>query len=236
MVEYEHDYEQHPGIPGRLPDGERILWQGAPNWKSLAVRVFHIRLIGLYFGVIALWRLAVGMSDGTALVNLATSVLTAIAMGIVSIALLSCVAWLMQKTTVYTITNKRILMRIGIALSVTLNLPFTKIGTAAIKRFGTRSETGNLSLTTLGDDGLAWLMLWPHARPWKVSPAEPALRCINDIDGVADILATALEKASHERTNETTLDRQKAHQYTKQTHEGDFDSSDLTLSGVVAAE
>ena len=37
-------------------------------------------------------------------------------------------AWLTSRNTVYTITNKRVVMRIGIVLSVTFNLPLRVIG------------------------------------------------------------------------------------------------------------
>lgn len=212
-LEHEHDFEAIPGIPGRLPFGEHILWQGAPNWKSLAFRVFHVRLVAVYFAMIALWRLATGLNDGLALSHLVASVVTAIVMGGIAVALLILVAWCVGRTTVYTITNKRVLMRIGIALSVTLNLPFARIAAASVKEFAdkdsgkdsekqnrkgtaTNGSTGNLSLETGDGDRVPWLMLWPHARPGKFNPAQPTLRCIDDVEGVADILATALEEAS----------------------------------------
>jgi hypothetical protein len=50
-----------------------------------------------------------------------------------AIALLEAFAWGVQKTTLYTITNKRIVMRIGVALSATFNLPFTRIVSADMR-------------------------------------------------------------------------------------------------------
>lgn len=35
-----------PALP---PDGERILWQGRPQWTSVARRVMHVDLVALYF-------------------------------------------------------------------------------------------------------------------------------------------------------------------------------------------
>ena len=46
---HEHEWEAAPGLPSALPPGERILWQGAPDWRSLAVHAFHVRKIALYF-------------------------------------------------------------------------------------------------------------------------------------------------------------------------------------------
>ena len=31
---HEHEFEAQPGLPEKLPRGEVILWQGAPNWKA----------------------------------------------------------------------------------------------------------------------------------------------------------------------------------------------------------
>ncbi|MEY3475503.1 MAG: hypothetical protein RL087_1961, partial [Pseudomonadota bacterium] len=31
---HEHEFEAAPGLPAPLPVGERILWQGAPQWRA----------------------------------------------------------------------------------------------------------------------------------------------------------------------------------------------------------
>ena len=41
-----------PGLPGRLPEGETLLWQGAPDARTLLVRVFHLRFVGAYFALL----------------------------------------------------------------------------------------------------------------------------------------------------------------------------------------
>ena len=46
----EHDFEPIRGLPGPLPEGETILWQGAPDWRVLAVQAFHVRAVAIYFG------------------------------------------------------------------------------------------------------------------------------------------------------------------------------------------
>jgi hypothetical protein len=33
----------------RPSPGEHVVWQGAPDWRSLAVHAFHVRKIALYF-------------------------------------------------------------------------------------------------------------------------------------------------------------------------------------------
>jgi len=44
---HEHEWEAAPGLPSTLPAGERIVWQGSPDWKQLAVHAFHVRKIAV---------------------------------------------------------------------------------------------------------------------------------------------------------------------------------------------
>ncbi|MBY0520752.1 MAG: PH domain-containing protein, partial [Sphingomonas sp.] len=47
MTEYET--EPVPGLPGLLPKGETIIWQGSPNWRVLARTAFHTGAVTAYF-------------------------------------------------------------------------------------------------------------------------------------------------------------------------------------------
>ena len=42
----------------------------------------------------------------------------------------------------------------------------------------------------------AWLLLWPHVRPWRMRHPEPMLRSLPDAAHVAAILAPALTAAN----------------------------------------
>ena len=53
----EHEYEPIRGLPGQLPPGETITWQGAPEWRALARRAFGTRIVAGYFAVLAAWAL-----------------------------------------------------------------------------------------------------------------------------------------------------------------------------------
>ena len=55
---HEHEWEAAPGLPSALPAGEHVVWQGAPDWRSLAVQAFHVRKIAVYFA----FMLALGAS------------------------------------------------------------------------------------------------------------------------------------------------------------------------------
>lgn len=113
-----------------------------------------------------------------------------VVMGLVACAILYAIAWVQARTTVYTLTNRRVCLRIGAALTMTLNLPYVQIGSAHLDR--RRSGSGTIALETLGGTRISYLMTWPHVRPW-VFRTQPALRCIRDVDSVAAILADAAE-------------------------------------------
>ena len=119
-------------------------------------------------------------------------------MGLVACLILMGIAWCLAKTTVYTITNKRVAMRIGAALTVTLNVPFTMLASADLTK--RRDGTGSIVMDLLGDTRLSYLICWPHVRPWKMAPTQPALRCLPDVSKVAQILSEAAEKRIQERS------------------------------------
>lgn len=55
------------GLPETPPEGERILWQGAPAPWALAKSALAAHWVGGYFGLLAVWRgLALGTTDGLA--------------------------------------------------------------------------------------------------------------------------------------------------------------------------
>ncbi|MGA1462008.1 MAG: hypothetical protein ACO37Y_02315, partial [Steroidobacteraceae bacterium] len=86
MSDHDHDHEGEPvpGLPERLPEGEHILWQGAPRWTSLAVRAFHVRKLAIYFGLLMALRALESIRAGSTLVEAAAE-----ATGLLPLALLA---------------------------------------------------------------------------------------------------------------------------------------------------
>ena len=113
-------------------------------------------------------------------------------------------AFVQAKATVYTITNKRVAMRIGAALTMTLHLPFKQIQNANLNMRRGGAGTIAMELDPEGGTRLSYLMTWPHVRPWKVKHTQPALRCIPDAKRVAAILSDAAETAVSEPQIEIT--------------------------------
>jgi hypothetical protein len=118
------------------------------------------------------------------------------------VGLLLCgVGYIQAKETLYTITNRRVVMRIGAALTLTLNLPFTKIDNAAVAK--KRGGFGNIAFETSGDTKFSYFVLWPHARSWYFGKPQPTLKCIPDIEKVSSILGEAAKSRIIEKDNHT---------------------------------
>ncbi len=185
----EYDVEPIRGLPGDLPQGERILWQGSPEAGQLAVRAYHIRGVAIYFALLAGWG-AIGALTGT---NSWLGTLVTLGIGALGLAVIGTIAWGASRTTVYTLTNKRIVLRFGIALPKCVNLPLTTIKAADLAIHG--HGTGDIVLRLTEQQRLGWMQLWPHARPWKLAEVQPMLRSIPDADKVASLLARTVAAA-----------------------------------------
>ncbi len=178
------------GLPERLPEGEHILWQGAPDWWSLSRRVFYVGTAGFYFTALIAVRVSVGLYNGETLTKAASDITSVLPLGLATMAILAFMAWWVARTTIYTITNRRVVMRIGAAISKTVNLPYKVITSVGLRTYA--DETGDIPLSLNGDGKVAYLHLWPHARPWRLARPEPMLRCVPDAAKVAAILSSAL--------------------------------------------
>jgi len=186
----EHDFEPIRGLPGDLPEGEQLIWQGAPDWKVMARRVFHVPVVGAYFIGLMAWRVADSLSTGTPWSTALLNALWVTPLAIAGLGLLAGLAWLNTRTTVYTITNRRVVMRFGAALTKAINIPFGIIESADFLTFS--GGSGDVSITLKAPNKVAYLQLWPHARPGKLAAPQPTFRSIAKAAEVAVVLANAL--------------------------------------------
>jgi hypothetical protein len=186
----EHDGEPAPGLPERLPEGEKVLWQGAPRWQSLARRPFHLRAIALYFAALAVWGGASAAADGAGAGTVALDALRVALVASLPLTTLLAVSVLAARTTLYTVTDRRLVLRVGVALPMAVNIPLGAVRSAGLRR---RSDgTGDISLSLLPSRRVSFVALWPHVRPWRFSKPEPLLRGLPDADVAARALAAAL--------------------------------------------
>ena len=78
-------------------------------------------------------------------------------------------------------------------------------------RFEDRADgSGDLPLTLSGEDRIAWLHLWPHARPFHLAHPEPMLRSVPDAAAVAQLLSQAWSHSTGLALNTAITEREES--------------------------
>jgi Bacterial PH domain len=191
---HEHEFEAAHGLPELLPAGERIIWQGSPDWRAVAKKVMYVRLLSFYFAAMLLWGGLNAFNNSSTVLAAAQSLIIPALLALAALGVLTTFAWLTSRTTVYTFTNRRVVMRIGIVLSVTFNLPYRMIDSASLH--ANADGTGDIALLLAASDKIAYGNLWPHARPWRLKRPEPMLRAVPDVLHIGQLLAAAIVAAA----------------------------------------
>lgn len=190
----EHGLEPVPGLPEALPLGEVLLWQGAPAWAEIAQRVFLVRWVFGYFAVLALWEvLSTTMQGGTMVAAFGAAALLLL-VGMVAIGILTLLAKIVSRSSVYSITSRRLVLRVGVALPITINIPFVAIAGADLRN--RKDGHGDIILELLPSHRVSWIALWPHCGGWSFGRPKPMLRGVANAAEVAKILGEAVAATS----------------------------------------
>lgn len=192
MSEYES--EPVPGLPEYLPEGEYILWQGSPHWKSFSRHVFHINKLLIYFCILIAWNVWSSLNAELSLLQAMSGATWIGVLTIFAISIVLIFSWLFSKTTIYTITNRRLVLRFGVAIPMIINLPWNKVQQADVKVYADHS--GDIPLTLIAGEKISYFVMWPHAKPWNFSRVKPMLRSIPGANKVALIVAEALREGA----------------------------------------
>jgi len=191
---FEYEYEAQLVLPSALPKNEKILWQGTPHFWTLAKNLFWIRAVMVYFLVLIVMGFIEGYQEGQSNQQMLMSFALMVLMSILGTGMLAFLAFCTARTTVYTITNRRVVMRIGVVLTKTFNLPLTKIESADI--VSQKNQIGNIAIQVESSTKIAFFHLWPHARPWRLQHPEPMLLGLESVDEVSTILTQAWSEAN----------------------------------------
>ena len=183
----EYEYEPINGLPENLPEGESIVWQGAPRWTALANRVFQVRTLALYFAALIGIHVVYKLMDGASSSHVWGGVSWQLTLATVSLGLLSGAAWLYARSTVYTLTNKRLVLLSGVATPMMVNLPLEKLDSAGLRLCS--DGTGDMLFTPTSYTKLYYMLLWPHVRLLGFRKIQPLFRGIPDAQNVARLLA-----------------------------------------------
>ncbi len=180
-------------LPGDVPAGEQILWHGRPRWIGLARRAYRGDFIAAYFVVLTVWNIysITGQSGWRAAALVAAKTL---GLGAAALALIALLSFLAARTTLYVVTSRRLVLKIGVALPIFINVPFRRIVSADARLYG--GGTGDISVALPSDERVSYFVLWPHARPLHFANPKPSLRCVPDAADVARTLGRALREAA----------------------------------------
>ena len=204
MNGHTHEFEPTFGFPESLPASEKVLWQGSPCAWLVAKRIFFLPHLFFYFLILSCLVLIVN-SEVFTLKHLFIEFVSYMSLGMFAIFLLLAISFLISSTTVYSITDKRVVMRIGIVLNLSLNIPCTKIETAACKVYPDKS--GDISLNLVHDNKIAYLHLWPHCRPWFFSSPQPRFSCLKNVEVVASCLTSSWEGQKKFLANRVNMEK-----------------------------
>ncbi|MFK8042021.1 photosynthetic complex putative assembly protein PuhB [Congregibacter sp.] len=198
------EYEDEPirGLPGYLPSDETLVWQGEPDFKVMARRVFHLRTVSIYFAVLIVVHLAVQATGNASLSDVILGSTWMLGLGMLAIGILALLAYAYARTTIYTLTDKRLVLRFGVAMPMMVNIPLNIVSAADMCRYADGS--GDIVLSLDQKKRLSYMMLWPNVRSWRVNPTQPALRSIANVEELAESLASVVNSGTKTGREEST--------------------------------
>lgn len=184
-------------LPSDIPPGERVLWCGRPDPKSLWRKAYRADWVMAWFAIITAWSIVSTLYDQGAAAALFV-VTGTLALGAGCLAILGLLAWAGARATLYVVTERRIVIKSGIALPIFINLPFSRVVAANVRVHA--DGTGDVSITLAEGQNVSYIALWPSARPWRFAKPEPTLRCVPEARAVAETLGGALAAATGQAT------------------------------------
>lgn len=176
------------GVAEALPPGERVLWQGAPAPQAVARHLLLVRPLAAYFVAMIAWWMLANRAQATSMAFWSPVAAQLLLVGAVLGGFIGLAHWIARSTT-YAITDRRIVMRLGVIFPLTVNIPLHYIMGAQVKRFA--DGTGQIAVQLDPKERLAWVVLFPHVRPLSFTNPQPLLRGLTDPSTVGDVLRAA---------------------------------------------
>ena len=184
-MEYKTKFEAPKNILDAIPNGESILWKGRPSLWGFSWNLFGLKWITLYLSMLSIVSVARFFASDfyTAFyVDFLPFFLSGIFASIILIGL----AAIQTYSTVYIITENRVIIKTGAALSFLISMPFKKIKEVNLQKRG--ASIGTISFELLSEKRVPYISCWPSVRPWKFKRTQPAFSCVRSVDEVATIL------------------------------------------------
>ncbi len=162
-------------LPADIPPGERCCGSAGRSRSSLWRRAYRADWVGGWFardvgrGISS----ASARRDGDA-AQASSPRCARWASARRRLAILALLAWLSARTTLYVVTERRVVIKTGIALPIFINVPFKQIASANVRAFADGAGEVTVALIE-GEQRIPYLALWPSARPLRFAKPEPAL-------------------------------------------------------------
>lgn len=187
----EHEHEPIRGLPEELPEGEYMVWQGVPRWQALARRAFHVDTAALYFVALLCIHAIYVVMDGRGMTAVLASLTWQIPLSMICVGLLTLAGWLYSRSTVYTLTNRRVVIRSGAVTPMMVNLPLENMESAGVRYCS--DGTGDVVLTMRpGTRKLFYSLLWPNVRPWHFRRVQPLMRAVEQPQALVSALGNVV--------------------------------------------
>ncbi|MBS58358.1 MAG: photosynthetic complex assembly protein [Alteromonadaceae bacterium] len=140
------EYEDEPveGLPEHLPEGETMVWQGRPTAAAMGKRVFFIRHLTLYFGLLIAGHTVYRLMEGVSAAQVMGTLVWQSGLAATVLVLLTWLARAYAKSILYTLTSERLVIRSGVALPMMANIPIEQITAADMRVY--RDGTGDILL------------------------------------------------------------------------------------------
>lgn len=177
------------GIGEALPAGERIRWKGKPRAGLIARHVLRVRAVSLYLAALVALSVVTALGELSG-ADLARVLVLPVLLVAVTLGMLWSFAYLHARCTTYVITDRRVVLQVGIAIDMSINVPLKVVASADVARYADGS--GAIALTLLPAFKIAWLALWPHARTLEFRQPVPMLIGLADVEAAAAALREAV--------------------------------------------
>jgi hypothetical protein len=200
------DVVEHVGPDGevsRLPAGERVLWSGAPDRRSLARYFLRERWVLLFVCLTFLVQAADVLQRDFPMQRLGGVAILNGALALIAIGSIRFFAVRLEKTSKYVVTDRRVYFNIGIVLRADANVPFSAVDGVDLLRRADGSADLMVSLTA-GKE-IPWLLLFPHMT-WRGSrTGRPTFRALRDPQPAADAVVAGLRSYASASGVESTV-------------------------------
>jgi hypothetical protein len=158
-----------------------------------------------YFGLLVLLRVGFILTEGEGWGLALQSALWLAFLAFAAVGILSLLAWLYARSTIYSITSRRVVIRSGVVVPMAVNLPFKSIESAGLRVYS--DGAGDIPLALIPEQKVNYLIVWPNVRPWTFSKAQPMLRALPDVEKTAELLADALKAATEAESAEVAQEQ-----------------------------